>query len=45
MAEIWRLLRGLYGTRLVGATLVAIIDNDGHVTVQTTTFPQESSDD
>jgi primosomal protein N' (replication factor Y) len=33
--------RGLYGTQLVGATLVAIVDNGGHVTVQTLTFPQE----
>ena len=41
LAETWGLLRGLYGTQLVGATLVAIIDNGGHVTVQTLTFPQE----
>ena len=41
MAEIWGLLRGLYGTRMVGATLVAVIDNDGRFTVHTTTFPQE----
>jgi hypothetical protein len=43
MAEVWGLLRGLYGPRLVGATVVAIIDNDGHVIVQTTTLPRESS--
>ena len=40
-AEIWDVLRRLYGTRMIGATLVSIIDNDGHVTVHTTTFPQE----
>lgn len=37
--EIWLLLRGLYGRRLVGATVVAIIDNVGNVTVQTITLP------
>jgi hypothetical protein len=38
--EIWDVLRRAYGTNLVGATLVAIIDNEGSVTVQTLTYPR-----
>jgi hypothetical protein len=41
MSEMWMLLRKAYGARLVGATLVAVIDNDGYMTVQTLTFPPE----
>lgn len=38
-AQVWDMLRRAYGTKLVGATLVAVIDNDGTCTVQTLTFP------
>ena len=38
-AQMWDMLRRAYGTKLVGATLVAVIDNDGTCTVQTLTFP------
>ena len=38
-AEMWYLLRGAYGANLVGATLVAVLDNKGQCTVQTLTFP------
>lgn len=38
-AQMWDLLRRAYGPKLAGATLVAVIDNDGQCTVQTLTFP------
>ena len=38
-AQMWDLLRRAYGPKLVGATLAAVIDNDGQCTVQTLTFP------
>ena len=42
-AEAWAVLRGMYGPNLAGATLVAVIENDGHYTVQTLTFPQQTT--
>lgn len=39
--QLWMALKVLYGTRLVAATLVVIIDEGGHVAMHTTTFPQE----
>lgn len=41
MDRVWMMLRAMYGTKLVGATLVAIIDQDSKVTVQTMTFPKD----
>ena len=41
-AAIWHLLRKEYGAQLVGATLVAIVDRSGNVTVQTMVFPKEA---
>lgn len=41
MSAVWMLLRKAYGTKLAAATLVVVIDSDGHVTVQTLTFPKE----
>jgi hypothetical protein len=38
-AQMWDMLRRAYGPKLIGATLVAVIDNDGQCTVQTLTFP------
>ena len=38
-ALVWDMLRRAYGANLVGATLVAVIDDDGQWTVQTLTFP------
>ena len=41
-AEIWNLLRGAYGANLIGATLIAVVNNDGGCTVQTITFPGDA---
>ena len=36
-AQVWRVLRGLYGEKLIGMTVVAVIDGDKGVTIQTVT--------
>lgn len=38
-SEMWLILRKAYGNRLVGATLVAVLQDDESCTVQTLTFP------
>ena len=39
VAQAWHVLRGLYGSNLIGVTVVAVIKSGDNVTIQTLTTP------